>query len=175
MKPVFKLAGGLGEKLPSVFLGCLLAASWAANAQQATFISPANVGNPPPNVNATNFINSGSWNINTSPLPYQTFSTYNYTNTGTMIGSIGWDFSHGPYPNGVRGWAANFFNNNVGFIQANDGPISYLLISATNIVNQGTLAAGAGGLMILNGSGVDLSRSGLEITPVVGQRQRPGR
>ena len=173
MKPVFKLAGGLGEKLPSVLLGCLLAASWAANAQQATFISPANVGNPPPNVNATNFINSGSWNINTSPLPYQTFSTYNYTNTGPMIGSIGWDFSHGPYPNGVRGWSANFFNNNVGFIQANDGPVSYLLISATNIVNQGTLAAGAGGVMILNGSGVDLSRSGLEITPVVGQQNGP--
>jgi hypothetical protein len=174
MKPVFKLAGGLGEKLTSVFLGCLLAASWAANAQQATFISPAIVGNPAPNVNATNFINAGSWNIDTSPLPYQTFSTYNYTNTGTMIGSVGWDFSHGPYPNGVRGWAANFFNNNVGVIQANDGsPGSYLLISATNIVNQGTLAAGAGGLMILNGSGVNLSRSGLEITPIVGEGSRP--
>ena len=173
MKPVLKLAGGLGEKLPSVFLGCLLAASWAANAQQATFVSPAVVGNPPPNVNATNFINAGSWNISTSPLPYQTFSTYNYTNTGTMIGSVGWDFSHGPYPNGVRGWSANFFNNNVGFIQANDGQVSYLLISATNIVNQGTLAAGAGGLMILNGSGVNLSRSGLEITPIVGQPNGP--
>jgi hypothetical protein len=169
MKPVFKLAGRLGKKLPSVFLGCLLAASWVANAQQATYISPAIVGNPPPNVNATNFINTGAWNINTSPLPYQTFSTYNYSNSGTMTGSIGWDFSHGPYPNGVRGWSANFFNNNIGFIQANDGLSgSYLLVSATNIVNQGTLAAGAGGLMILNGSGVNLSRSGVEITPIVG-------
>jgi hypothetical protein len=177
MKSVFKFAGRLGEKLPSIFLGCLLAASWVANAQEATFISPAIVGNPPPNVNATNFINAGAWNINTSPLPYQTFSTYNYTNSSTMIGSIGWDFSHGPYPNGVRGWAANFVNGNGGVIAALDGSaasglfittVSYLLISATNIVNQGTLTAGSFGKIVVQGSGVNLSRSGLEITPVVG-------
>ena len=158
-----------------------MAASWTASAQQTTFISPAVVGNPPPNVNATNFINSGVWNIATAS-PYRTFSTYNYTNTGTMIGSVGWQFDHGPYPNGPRDWSANFFNDNSGVITASDGffvagssiyTASFLLVSATNIVNKGTLEAGPYGQIVLNGSGVNLSRSGLKITPIQGGGSLP--
>jgi hypothetical protein len=181
MKQVFKSAGWLGDKLAPMFAIFLLATPLAAVAQPSgTYISPPSVTTPP-NVNATNFINSGVWNISTPsglPIPYQTYSTYNYTNTGTMNCSIGWEFDHGPYPSGARGWSANFFNGNSGTISSLDGTVifglegftvNYLLISATNIVNQGTLSAGPSGQMTLQGSGVNLSRSGLEITPIVGQ------
>lgn len=161
-----------------------------------TYVSPAIVSNPPPNVNATNFVNGGVWNIDTSylgalegggivgysPLPYQTANTLNYTNTGTMNGSLGWEFDHGPVASGVRNWSASFFNDNNGTISALDGYLyflnsaasgilpetSYLLISATNIVNKGLLSAGPNGEIIINGSSVNMTRGGLEITALVG-------
>jgi hypothetical protein len=174
MKPAFIFAGRLGKKLPSLLVGCWLALPLAALAQQGTFISPSIV-NSAIQVNATNFINTGVWNI-TSPilpaLPYQTASTYNYTNSGTMNCTIGWEFDHGPFPTGPRGWSANFFNDNPGTISALDPSVTFiisqLLISATNIVNKGLLSAGPNGLLILHGSGVNLTRSGLEITALIG-------
>ena len=78
--------------------------------------------------------------------------------------------------------SANFYNDNAGTIQAVDGIIynppntllfsnlvSYLLVSATNIVNKGTLIAGANGEMVLTGTNVTLARSGLEITGIQGE------
>jgi hypothetical protein len=176
MKPVFKSAAvRLGEKLPWLFAAFLLVMPLSALAQQGTYISPPIVNNPAPQVNATNFINTGTWNIDSQvlpALPFQTFSTYNYTNSGTMNCTIGWEFDHGPYPTGTRGWSANFFNDVPGTIAALDPSVSYivsqLLVSATNIVNKGLLTAGPNGLLILNGSGVNLSRSGLEITQLAG-------
>jgi len=139
----------------------------------ATFNNSGSITTPV-DVNATNFINSGTWDINTPgfpSLPFQTFSTYNYTNSGTMSCSIGWQFDHGPWPSGARDWSANFFNDNTGTIAARDAAftfsVSKLLISATNIINKGLLSAGPYGKMLLVGSGVNLSRSGLEITPLV--------
>ena len=76
--------------------------------------------------------------------------------------------------------SANFFNDNSGTIQAVDGTITvppnspfsttvcYLLVSASNIVNKGTLIAGANGEIVLNGNTVSLARSGLEIIPISG-------
>lgn len=132
----------------------------------------------PPNVDATNFYNSGTWNITTA-APYKTANTLNYTNVGTMTGSVGWEFDLGPAGAGQRGLSASFFNDSRGTIQASDGTIinpiylsslgSYLLVSATNLVNKGTLIAGAGGEMVLTGANVNLRRSTLEIgalTPV---------
>src|ERR1700722_18525502 len=112
MKPAFKSVERLGKKLSSALLGCLLSASFAAIAQQDTYNSPSTVTGTPPNVDATNFINAGFWSIVTSPLPYQTSDTLNYTNTGEMNGSLGWEFDHGPLSGGGRGWSANFFNGN---------------------------------------------------------------
>ncbi|MEJ0089344.1 MAG: hypothetical protein WDM80_06310 [Limisphaerales bacterium] len=179
MNQVFKSFRRFASGLLLMFLGC--GSPFVALAQPiATYISPP-VVNSAPNVNATNFINSGTWNISVNNLlPYQTFSTYNYTNTGTMNSTIGWEFDHGPYPAGARDWSANFFNGTPGTISAFDSggfantnlvvsfSPSLLLISATNIVNMGTLAAGPYGLMQLKGSGVNLSRSALEITSLTG-------
>jgi len=142
----------------------------------------------PPNVDATNFYNSVTWNISTTPLPYQTAHTLNYINDGTMIGSVGWEFDYGPSTGGSpssRGMSASFYND--GIITANDGEIpnppayqlslgSYLLVSATNIDNvNGTLTAGAGGEIVLNGANVDLSRSMLQITGIVPSGSANGR
>ena len=178
MKSAFKSAKQHGKKLSSFMLGCLLAAPFAAGAQpQETYVSPATVGPIPPNVDATNFYNAGVWNINSTPNPYQTYHTLTYTNNGTMNGSPGWEFDYGTIPNGARGWSASFFNGNGATVDAASGQVVYLnqvltaghlWISATNIVNKGTLLADASAEIILNGSGMDLSRSGLEITPVTG-------
>jgi hypothetical protein len=180
MKPAFISVGRLEKNLSSIFLGCLLAVPFAAVAQQDTYTSPANVTGIPPNVDATNFINAGSWDIGTT-APYETANTLNYTNTGTMLGSVGWEFDFGTSAGG-RSSSANFFNGNGAVIEAADGEIlnpyigttiaeylaSYLIISATNIVNDGTLAAGPNGEIVLNGSQVNLGRSAIEITPDLG-------
>jgi len=161
------------------FIGCLLALPLAASATQGTYISPATVTGSPPQVDATNFVNNGAWNIVTVPYPYQTTHTLNYYNSGTMYSGVGWEFDYGLNVNlSGRSWSASFTNDNNGTIAAEDVSfmylphqqvtVSYLRISATNIVNKGTLMAGPNGQLIVNGSGVNLSNSGLEITPVVG-------
>src|ERR1700733_2344177 len=94
-----------------------------------------------------------------------------------MTASIGWEFDHGPLANGTRGWSGNFFNDNNAIVAATDVSESYfvttfpeslLWVSATNTINKGLLEAGAGGELKLTGQNVLLSRSLLEITPIVG-------
>ena len=145
-------------------------------ATDSIYINTGTIYGTPPQVDATNFYNSGTWSISTAG-PYKTANTLNYTNISSMVGSVGWEFDHGPLPIGGRGWSANFVNNNVNAnIQAMDGVIynppsspygylaSYLIISATNIVNKGTLQAGANGQLVLNGSMINLARSQVTIS-----------
>src|SRR5271170_3314996 len=114
-----------------------------------------------PQVDATNFLNEGTWEIST-PAPFETANTLNYTNEGSMAGSVGWSFGLSPANTGPQGMSASFFNDSPATIQAEDGEIlnpyegysgdlslvSYLLVSATNIVNKGTLIAGAAGEIV---------------------------
>ena len=149
------------------------------------FINTGTISGTPPNVDATNFFNSGIWDIGTS-IPYETAHTLNYTNVGTMTGSVGWEFDYGPLPLGGRGMSANFFNDSPATIEADDASVnnppnnpnatvvSYLLVSATNIVNKGTLIVGPHGVMALTGENVTLSRSTMETAPVVGQGSSNG-
>jgi hypothetical protein len=171
------------KSLPVLF--SLLLSPFAALATQSLYSNTGAINGNPPQVDATNFYNSGTWNIFTQS-PYETQNTLNYTNTGTsptsgsMIGSIGWEFDYGPLTNGGRGMSASFFNDSLASIQAVDGinqnpnglppttEASYLLVSATNIVNKGTLIAGAAGEIVLNGSNVTLTRSGLGILSITG-------
>ncbi len=143
-----------------------------------TYISPATVSGTPPQVNATNFYNAGTWNIGTVS-PYETAYTLNYTNKGSMTGTVGWEFDWGAAVLGPRKWSANFFNKSGASVTALDyglpnpisapnvTPMSFLLVSATNIVNQGTLVAGNSGEVILTGSGVNLTGSQVGINPLI--------
>jgi len=167
-----------------LFLFSLFLLPLVAMATDPTYSNSGSINNANlPQVDATNFYNSGSFGTLNNPIittsPYTTSHTLNYTNVGTMYGSVGWEFDYGPSASG-RGMSANFFNGNGATIQAEDGVIanpeliadflaSYLLVSATNIVNQGTLIAGGSGEIVLTGTNINLSRSGLEITPITPQ------
>jgi glucuronoarabinoxylan endo-1,4-beta-xylanase len=176
-----RFTGRLGAK--TLFLSLcfgLMLFPFAVRGTDAIYISPAQVYSPP-NVDATAFYNGGMWDIGTSPYPFQTQNTLYYTNNGTMTGSVGWEFDFGPLPNGGRGWSASFVNGKASStIQALDSSVrnpgtlysylvSYLWVSATNIIAQGgsTLGAGPNGEVKLTGGNVNLSRSILKITPIV--------
>jgi hypothetical protein len=159
-------------------LAGLILGPLAAMGTDSIYINTGAINNSNlPQVDATNFYNSGTWNISTS-APYETANTVNYTNEGTMSGSVGWEFDFGT-SSASRSLSASFFNDSPGTIQAMDGVIgnpptyatffaSYLSVQATNIINKGTLMAGASGQIVLTGTNVTLSRSDLEITPVQG-------
>src|SRR6266568_374413 len=181
MSAVFlKSLGQPGGKLSLWF--CLTLFPLLVMGTDSIYISPASVGNPPPNVDATNFYNAGTWNISTYPSRYETKNTLNYTNKGSMTGTIGWEFDFGSGSSG-RNWSANFLNDNGATIVANDSIVgtilgggeelltreSYLWVSATNITSKGLLGAGAGGEIVLKGSSINLSHStGVEIAPIQG-------
>ncbi len=141
-----------------------------------------------PVIDATNFLNHGTFNIATATLqPFETYDTLNYTNDGTMISSVGWRFEHTPTYAAGRRMANSFVNFNPGTIEAVDAFFSnpslpcsqalsgssYLFIGATNITtgagfpaDGASLTVGAGGWMQLVGENVDVSNSGLQVLPV---------
>ncbi len=166
----------------SVFLTGLMLSPLMALGANSIAIFTGNI-TAAPQVNATSFYNAGTWNITTT-APFTTANTLNYTNVGTMNGSLGWEFDWGPDIAGQRSMSASFFNDSRGAITAADGTIlnpesvynalaSYLLISATNIVNKGTLAGGAAGEIVLAGVNVNLRRSVLAIANITA-RGSPG-
>jgi hypothetical protein len=170
--------------LPAL-LGLLLVPQ-SGSATDDTYINSGVIAfsNVPPQIDATNFINTGSFSIFTpSLLPFDVSNTLNFTNTGTMVGSVGFRFDTAPNI-GPRRLAANFRNRLTGNISAVDGyqglftfidgrPLiedhdipSFLVISATNIINEGLLSAGAAGTLQMVGSNVNLTRSGVQIRPI---------
>ena len=163
---------------------CLLAGvclcPLAGMATDPIFINSGIISGTPPQVDATNFYNSGTWAIATVS-PYETANTLTYTNTGggSMTASPGWEFDLGPATAGSRtAWSSVFFNDNGCTIQAFDGSTillatvsaggSSLLVQATNIINKGRLLATPSGQIKLIGSTVNLSRSTLNIPPIQG-------
>src|SRR5260221_1804600 len=138
----------------------------------------------PPQIDATNFVNSGDFNI-FSTLPFETSDPLNFTNSGTMISTPGW-FCEDPSPSsGLRSPSANFVNLNGGTVESRDGGgfvvigsaggaggassfPSYLLIDATNIINKGSLIVGGNGWLQIKGTNVNLARGALEVTPLQG-------
>lgn len=141
-------------------------------AQTAAFYINDGVVTSPPQIDATNFVNNGTFNIFTS-APFDTSNTRNFTNRNLMNGSPGFRFDTflgGVGGNGSRQMAANFVNS--GSISA--GGISgfftnnffffggaKLLVSATNIINPGSLTIETDGLLRLTGKNVDLTRASI--------------
>src|SRR5262245_46212929 len=74
----------------------------------------------PPQIDAVNFVNNGIFSISTilpDPLfvtepspPFMTANTLNFTNTGSLLGTPGWQFDNGATAEGPRVWADNFVN-----------------------------------------------------------------
>jgi hypothetical protein len=150
----------------------------AGMATSTNYINTGTISGNPPQVDAINFFNSGTWFISTV-APYETANTLTYTNKGFMFGTPGWEFDLGPSITGSRtNLSAVFYNDNGATIQAGDGTIinmsgvfgggSSLLIQATNIINRGSLIATPYGRIKLVGSTVTLSRSTLTIPPIQG-------
>ena len=178
MKLIFsKFTGRFRAKLLPFWAGLILG-PLVAMGTDSIYINTGAINGTPPNVDATNFYNSGTWNIFTL-APYETANTQNYTNVAAMTGAVGWEFDFGTSTSGgPRSWSASFFNDSPGTIQANDGTIynpypynpvvvSYLVVQATNIINKGTLEAGPNGELVLNGGTVSLALSELAITGLV--------
>src|SRR5437016_7627137 len=112
----------------------------------------------PPQIDAINVINNGTFDFFTT-YPFDTSNTQNFTNNGTMFGSVGFRFDNAPSVSGIRVPAASFRNRLAGTITSADGPIfvgpdfgsleltpSFLEVSAANIHNEGILTAGSAGL-----------------------------
>ncbi len=137
-------------------------------------------------IDATTFLNLGSFtNIITDEFPYSTHNTLYFTNRGTMIGSVGFqlDTILDTVSTPPRRPLSSFYNGNGALISGVDnsasflgfggvgrngfffggaaGTASFVKISATNLVNRGTLSVGTVGLMQLTGTTVDIARGSL--------------
>ena len=138
---------------------------------------------PSPQIDALAFANYGTFSVSTI-LPYDFQDTFNFTNTGTMLGIPGFQFDTASSSQ-PRRMAASFYNRSGASVTGSDSPLgvsqvngiplqtqlifpSYLLLSATNVANQGLLSVGAAGRLRLEGKQMDLSRGGLSIGPIDG-------
>jgi hypothetical protein len=131
-----------------------------------------------------------------NPVFYETWNTVNYTNNGTMTvnapggGCIfgtasGAGFRFDKQTTNVmnpRTMAGTFYNPSTircnSFLDGNDtfiflgtqffsvGTIGECIVSATNIVNPGTIVVGVNSLIQLNGQNVDLTRGMLTVEPL---------
>ncbi len=115
------------------------------------------VGDTPPQVDARAFVNQALFNITTTPYPFETQNTLYFTNkgSGTMYGSVGFRFDYYYPSNEMRLPAETFVNH--GTITGDP----YLIISATNILSPGLLLSGNSGMVHIDGSNINLNRSGV--------------
>ncbi len=170
--------------LLSLNLMCAVSAGDVLFENDAIITYPGTEVNPPV-IDATNFVNTGTFIINFTDLFlilnnqsfFETSDTYNYTNSGVMMANAGFRFdTRFSSGTGARTMAANFYNQgsiSVGSV-ANTGDnflgqlffvgfIPQCLINATNIVNSGALDVGVDGLIQLTGQHVDLSAGSLNV------------
>jgi len=123
-----------------------------------------------PQIDAVAFANYGDFTV-FSVLPYDMQNTRFFTNRGVMFGLPGFRFDYVD-DSGVRRPAESVFNANGAEINTLPAQLSLesaqLILNATNIVNRGAANASAGGLIRLEGGNVDVSRSGLQIEPIIG-------
>lgn len=127
----------------------------------------------PPNIDAVNFVNNnlfelslGSFSLFLNSQPFYTANTLNYTNFGTIVSDMGFNFStYAPEADFSQQFrpAASFYNSGTilsgstfggGFFF---GENSRLLIRSTNIVNPGSLESAENGLINITGDDVDLN------------------
>jgi hypothetical protein len=163
----------------------------AALAQPSqTYLNTGTVSAPPatvPVIDATNFVNTGSFNIDFTNLSYtiplfETSDTLNFTNKNIITGNTGYRFDTAPSSTGSRRMAANFVNTTTGSISVGSATNTFfqnaflnnsvfnsfflgggakMVVWATNIISPGTIDIGLDGLLTMHGKNVDLTRGGL--------------
>src|SRR5579862_9298302 len=111
-----RFASGGRLSLCLLLSGCLLPG--IAFATDALWQNSGTITSPP-QIDASNFFNSGSIQIFTS-LPFETANTLNFTNSGTMVDSPGWLFDDAASSSGVRLFSDNFINLNGAEVQSLD-------------------------------------------------------
>lgn len=160
----------------------LFGALLASAATSPIYINRGPVQSPPdvaPQIDALAFVNESIFNVNGYatygyyPLPYQTLNTRSFTNNGAMMGDPGFRFDNfnGATRQWMSWWVNNgdiyCFNTNLLSIVLGVTRGNMLLVSATNIVNNGYLGGDDQALIQLNGKNVDLSgsriRSGMDL------------
>ncbi|HEV8543362.1 MAG TPA: hypothetical protein VGR78_13285 [Verrucomicrobiae bacterium] len=155
----------------------LLATREGAFAQTApNYINKGTVTNA--QVDAVNFVNDGTF-IVSSTIPWSAQNTINFTNRGSMLGSIGYTFDTVDSTFGIRRPASNFVNAANAQIVTSDGisvltsssggatggglggiltaSASFVNINAANVTNRGGISVGANGVMKLYGQEMDLT------------------
>lgn len=118
-------------------------------------------------INAVTFINEGSFSEFSSPLPFDTLNTLNYTNYGVMNSVAGFVFEH-ISDEGVHSKAGSFFNDVGAQVNAISSIPNRVVINATNVQNHGLISIGSSGLLQINGDHVNLSDGGLLVAPLQG-------
>jgi len=172
-----------------VFTGLLLLAWYPTAAQDTYYENDGIVSYPgttsfPPQIDALNFINTGSFTINFQSLEavvegaqpfYETSDTINYTNTGLMMVNSGFVFDTQSTGTGLHTPAGSFYNQGsiyCGSVQDTTDPLLGLLaglgydqcvVNATNIASPGLVDVGIDGLIQFTGQDVDLTRATLTV------------
>jgi hypothetical protein len=144
-----------------------------------------------PSIDATNFLNNGTFTINfptsTRIQLFETSDTLNYTNNGLMTCNNGFQFDTHSSSSGLHSMASTFFNpgtircgSSIDGVFPVDGVPPEMFVSATNIVNPGTVIVGqtavltgesgttitaeeANGLLQFSGQNIDLTRAILSV------------
>ncbi len=151
--------------MKNVFPGLGAGAALLVAAQAATQPVYINQGvmndYPPPQIDATAFINYGTFYVSTA-LPYDFQSTLHFTNHGVMSGNPGFFFQTASSTQAPRP-ATSFVNDSGAQVSVS----SHLIVNAANIQNRGLLSVGASGLLELQGQGVDVRHSRLEVRPTI--------
>ena len=176
-----------GESMKCRLLSALvgLALVPMAPAQTATYYVNDGIVNFPPQVDAFNFINNGTFNLSLggfgtffvglnqfgllSSQPYETANTLTYTNRGLMQNSSGFRFETFSTQTGLRRPASSFVNQATGTLNCGttsnaNNIIFYVntgskcIISATNVINRGNINMGGDSLVSIKGDNLDLSR-----------------
>ena len=157
-------------------LALILALARMASAADAVYQNDAIINYPvtvdfPPVIDATNFVNTGSFTVNFTTFSlnpyYETSDTSYYTNSGLMQANTGFYFDTSSSSTGLRTMAGNFVNP--GTVDCG----GLFFASATNIMSPGTVDVGINGLMQFTGQSVDLSYGTLQSKVPVPMRLVP--
>ncbi len=128
----------------------------------------------PPNIDDPIFVNENFFQVATQ-VPFETQNTLYFTNRGQFIGRAliasapngGFRFEYIDGNTGVRKPAAVIDNQAGASITGQP----YVILNATNILNQGAISAGQTGLVRITGQNVDLHRGVIDLgrgTPTSG-------